>query len=160
MWNGTKDESKDLKEESKKKSICAHASIHIQCTYCSVYTVYTIALERISNVYSIHICLCVYIVSIFTYFVCMFLHVLHVCIFVCMHAIVHVRKSDDKEQVIRRYKGTVAHLQCQSCTSDLVNTMKRGREIRIRGIGYLFMRQYVLDMSGILNLKIFNHNFP
>lgn len=114
---------------------------------CPMYIVYT-------SVYS------VYIVSIFTYFVCMFLHVLHVCIFVCMHAIVHVRKSDDKEQVIRRYKGTVAHLQCQSCTSDLVNTMKRGREIRIRGIGYLFMRQYILDMSGILNLKIFNHNFP
>lgn len=57
MWNGTTDESKDLKKESKKKSICAHASMHSQCTYCSVYTVYTIALERMSNVYSIHICL-------------------------------------------------------------------------------------------------------
>lgn len=112
-----------------------------------MYIVYT-------SVYS------VYIVSIFTYFVCMFLHVLHVCIFVCMHATVYVRKSDDKEQVIRRYKGTIAYLQCQSCTSDLVNTMKRGREIRVRGIGHLFMRQYILDMSGILNLKNFNHNFP
>lgn len=57
MWNGTKDERKDLTEESKKKSICAHASMHIQCTYGSVYTVYTVALERMSNVYSIHICL-------------------------------------------------------------------------------------------------------
>lgn len=112
-----------------------------------MYIVYT-------SVYS------VYIVSIFTYFVCMFLHVLHVCILVCMHATVYVRKSDDKEQVIRRYKGTIAYLQCQSCTSDLVNTMKRGREIRVRGIGHLFMRQYILDMSGILNLKNFNHNFP
>lgn len=40
MWNGTIDESKDLKEESKKKSICAHASIYIQCTYV-VYIQYT-----------------------------------------------------------------------------------------------------------------------
>lgn len=60
-----------------------------------MYIVYT-------SVYS------VYIVSIFTYFVCMFLHV---CIFVGMHATVHVWKSDDKEQVIRRYTGTIAHLQ-------------------------------------------------
>lgn len=57
MWNGTTDESKDLTEESKKKSICAHASMRIQCTYGSVYTVYTVALERMSNVYSIHSCL-------------------------------------------------------------------------------------------------------
>lgn len=160
MWNGTTDESKDLKEESKKKSICAHASIHIQYTYCSVYTVYTIALERISNVYSIRICLqCLY--GFYFYLFCVYVSAcsacLYICVYACHSACKEVRRQRTSDQEVQGHSSTstmpILHLRFS-------NTMKRGREIRVREIGHLFMRQYILDMSGTLNLKNFNHNFP
>lgn len=98
--------AKILRKRVRRKSICAHASMHIQCTYGSVYTVYTAALERMSNVYSIHICLyCLY--SFYFYLVCVYVSAcLYICRHACPSACTEVRWQGTSDQKVHGHNST------------------------------------------------------